>query len=66
MRKLGYDKAAQPVQILPRKVTKVTHPVIAISMTVRYYGLALSSSSLAPLGYSYGMSSGVQGCDLHM
>lgn len=30
---LGYDKVAQPVQILPRKATKVTHPVIAISMT---------------------------------
>ncbi|KAG5646993.1 hypothetical protein DXG03_001717 [Asterophora parasitica] len=30
---LGYDKAAQPVQILPRKATKVTHPVLDISIT---------------------------------
>ncbi|KAF8886287.1 regulator of chromosome condensation 1/beta-lactamase-inhibitor protein II [Infundibulicybe gibba] len=30
---LGYDKATQPVQILPRRVTKITGPVIAISMT---------------------------------
>ncbi|KAF8071818.1 hypothetical protein FPV67DRAFT_1482821 [Lyophyllum atratum] len=30
---LGYDKAAQAVQILPRKATKVTQPVIAISIT---------------------------------
>lgn len=30
----GYDKSAQPVQIIPRKVTKVTKPVIAISITV--------------------------------
>ncbi|RDB25530.1 BTB/POZ domain-containing protein 1 [Hypsizygus marmoreus] len=30
---LGYDKAAQPVQILPRKATKVSQPVVAISIT---------------------------------
>ncbi|KAF9456753.1 hypothetical protein BDZ94DRAFT_1345506 [Collybia nuda] len=30
---LGYDKAAQPVQILPRKASKVTYPVVALSLT---------------------------------
>ncbi|KAJ7112425.1 hypothetical protein C8R43DRAFT_1040712 [Mycena crocata] len=30
---LGYDKAAQPVQIIPRKVAKVVRPVLAISLT---------------------------------
>ncbi|GLB40300.1 putative regulator of chromosome condensation (RCC1) repeat [Lyophyllum shimeji] len=30
---LGYDKAAQAVQILPRKATKVTQPVIDITIT---------------------------------
>lgn len=29
----GYDKATQPVQVFPRKVTKVTHPVINITIT---------------------------------
>jgi hypothetical protein len=32
---LGYDKAAQPIQIVPRKVSKVVRPVMAISLTVR-------------------------------
>lgn len=31
---LGYDKAAQPVQALPRKVSRLTVPVISIVMTV--------------------------------
>ncbi|KAJ7461488.1 hypothetical protein FB451DRAFT_1404722 [Mycena latifolia] len=30
---LGYDKAAQPVQVIPRKVSKVVRPVVAISLT---------------------------------
>ncbi|KDQ61981.1 hypothetical protein JAAARDRAFT_528626 [Jaapia argillacea MUCL 33604] len=30
---LGYDKAAQPVQVLPRKVPKLTNPVEAISLS---------------------------------
>ncbi|KAJ6531261.1 hypothetical protein B0H19DRAFT_1242375 [Mycena capillaripes] len=30
---LGYDKAAQPVQVIPRKVSKIVRPVIAISLT---------------------------------
>ncbi|KXN90352.1 BTB/POZ domain-containing protein 1 [Leucoagaricus sp. SymC.cos] len=29
---LGYDKAAQPVQVLPRKVSRLTTPVISIAM----------------------------------
>lgn len=33
-RVVGYDKAAQPVQILPRKVTKVTGGVVSVSLTV--------------------------------
>lgn len=30
---LGYDKAAQPVQIIPRKVTKIIEPVISMALT---------------------------------
>ncbi|KAF8205776.1 hypothetical protein K438DRAFT_1918026 [Mycena galopus ATCC 62051] len=30
---LGYDKAAQPIQVVPRKVSKVVRPVVAISLT---------------------------------
>ncbi|KAF9441684.1 hypothetical protein P691DRAFT_812198 [Macrolepiota fuliginosa MF-IS2] len=30
---LGYDKAAQPVQVQPRKVSRLTLPVISITMT---------------------------------
>ncbi|KAJ7749583.1 hypothetical protein DFH07DRAFT_1035022 [Mycena maculata] len=30
---LGYDKAAQPYQVIPRKVSKVVRPVLAISLT---------------------------------
>ncbi|KAJ6490578.1 hypothetical protein C8R47DRAFT_1319740 [Mycena vitilis] len=30
---LGYDKAAQPTQVVPRKVSKIVRPVMAISMT---------------------------------
>jgi hypothetical protein len=32
---LGYDKTAQPIQILPRKVTKVSQPVVALAASVR-------------------------------
>ncbi|RPD64492.1 hypothetical protein L226DRAFT_506238 [Lentinus tigrinus ALCF2SS1-7] len=30
---LGYDRSAQPVQIAPRVVTKITHPVLSVSIT---------------------------------
>jgi hypothetical protein len=30
---IGYDKAAQPVQVLPRRVTKITESVMGISIT---------------------------------
>ena len=30
----GYDKAAHPVQILPKKIIKVNQPVISIALTV--------------------------------
>ncbi|KAK0206059.1 hypothetical protein DFS33DRAFT_1312033 [Desarmillaria ectypa] len=30
---LGYDKSAQPVQVLPRKVTKITKPVTSVCLT---------------------------------
>ncbi|KAJ7256495.1 hypothetical protein B0H12DRAFT_1112353 [Mycena haematopus] len=30
---LGYDKTAQPIQVIPRKVSKVVRPVLAISLT---------------------------------
>jgi hypothetical protein len=29
----GYDKAAQPVQVLPRVVTKIPKPVITVALT---------------------------------
>nr|GAT49402.1 predicted protein [Mycena chlorophos] len=29
---LGYDKAAQPYQVLPRKVSKISRPVVAIAL----------------------------------
>jgi len=32
---VGYDKAAQPVQVLPRKVSRLVMPVVSITMTVR-------------------------------
>jgi len=32
---VGYDKAAQPVQVLPRKVSRLVMPVAFITMTVR-------------------------------
>lgn len=31
---LGYDRVAQPVQVLPRKVTQISQPVIDLAMTV--------------------------------
>lgn len=31
----GYDKSSQPVQIVPRKVTKVAQPVLSVAITVR-------------------------------
>ena len=31
---LGYDKASNPVQILPRKVTAITQPVIDVALSV--------------------------------
>ncbi|PPR01555.1 hypothetical protein CVT24_005881 [Panaeolus cyanescens] len=33
MGQLGYDKNAQPIQVLPRPVTKFSHPVIDVSMS---------------------------------
>ncbi|KZT68694.1 hypothetical protein DAEQUDRAFT_757422 [Daedalea quercina L-15889] len=30
---LGYDKSAHPVQVIPRVVTKVSQPVVAVSIT---------------------------------
>ncbi|KAF9046893.1 hypothetical protein BDZ89DRAFT_1155147 [Hymenopellis radicata] len=30
---LGYDKSAQPIQILPRRVTKITKPIISLCLT---------------------------------
>ncbi|RDX54165.1 hypothetical protein OH76DRAFT_1398482 [Lentinus brumalis] len=30
---LGYDRSAHPVQIAPRVVTKITHPVLSVSIT---------------------------------
>ena len=34
---LGYDSSAQPVQILPRKVTGVTQPVVDVALSVCGY-----------------------------
>lgn len=33
-RHVGYDKAPQPIQVLPRKVSKITQPVLSITITV--------------------------------
>lgn len=33
-RRTGYDKNAQPVQVLPRPVTKFTNTVIDLAMSV--------------------------------
>lgn len=38
---LGYDKATQSVQILPRKVTHVTQPVIDVAITVCVFPVKL-------------------------
>ncbi|KAF7985816.1 hypothetical protein HWV62_474 [Athelia sp. TMB] len=43
---LGYDKSAQPVQVLPRKVTKVAVPVISISITDSVMACLLSSQDV--------------------
>jgi alpha-tubulin suppressor-like RCC1 family protein len=32
---LGYEKAANPVQVLPRKVTNLSQPVIDVALSVR-------------------------------
>lgn len=32
---LGYDKASNPVQVVPRKVTAITQPVIDVAISVR-------------------------------
>ena len=32
----GYDRATQPVQVVPRVVTRVTRPVLSISITVSF------------------------------
>jgi len=39
---LGYEKTANPVQILPRKVTAISQPVIdiALSVSIRNLGVA--------------------------
>lgn len=35
MSSAGYDKSVQPVQLLPRAVTKFKHPVIGLALGVR-------------------------------
>jgi len=49
---LGYDKAASPVQSIPRVVTKVTKPVISVALNVR-----VVSHDIPPL------TSGPEYCD---
>jgi alpha-tubulin suppressor-like RCC1 family protein len=47
---LGYDKQAHPVQVPPRKVTKFSMPIVAMSLTVRppfYLRFNFSSSRLS-------------------
>ncbi len=40
---LGYEKAANPVQLLPRKVTAISQPVIDIALSVRLFSPAMES-----------------------
>ena len=39
----GYDRSAQPVQTAPRVVTKVTKPVLSVSITVRFLAFGTPS-----------------------
>ncbi|KAJ6502123.1 hypothetical protein C8R45DRAFT_1190437 [Mycena sanguinolenta] len=43
---LGYDKAAQPYQVIPRKVSKVVRPVLAISLTDHAMACLLDSQDV--------------------
>lgn len=64
---VGYDKAAQPVQILPRKVTKVTQPVLSVSITVCSSALRFSFFLIAcDVGFSHGLSSRHQRCHVYL
>ena len=46
---LGYDKAAQPVQVVPRIVSKVTKPVLNVAMTDSAMACLLSTSDVVLL-----------------
>ncbi|TFY58443.1 hypothetical protein EVJ58_g6418 [Rhodofomes roseus] len=43
---LGYDKSAHPVQVLPRVVTKVSQPVISVSITDNAMACLLSTQDV--------------------
>lgn len=34
---VGYDKATNPIQVLPRKVPAISQPVLDVALTVRGY-----------------------------
>ena len=42
----GYDKAAHPIQVLPKKITKVNQPVISIALSVGILLFILSGRTL--------------------
>ena len=44
--KKGYEKAANPVQVLPRKVTTLSQPVIDIALSVGHRGQSPSMTDL--------------------
>ncbi|KZV60410.1 hypothetical protein PENSPDRAFT_659569 [Peniophora sp. CONT] len=46
---LGYDKAAQPVQVVPRIVSKVTKPVVNVTMTDSAMACLLNTSDVVLL-----------------
>ncbi|CCM05596.1 uncharacterized protein FIBRA_07824 [Fibroporia radiculosa] len=46
---LGYDKSAQPVQVLPRVVTKISQPVISITITDTALACVLATKDVVVL-----------------
>ncbi|KAI5119669.1 hypothetical protein M0805_007759 [Coniferiporia weirii] len=43
---LGYDRAAQPVQILPRRVTQITQPVVGVAISDAAMACLLESQDI--------------------
>lgn len=54
---VGYEKSANPVQILPRKVTQLSQPVIDISLSVSCPKLCFCEAAAETAGLCYGLPS---------